>query len=382
MVGVLASIALALGPHTAHPCMAAQPRGPSVPAPLGLHTTCGWYEHDRNGRTFRLPNHWGAKHGIGTGRRYGARLDVCFHHTGHIPLCVHGKLVWRSRGAYGGFSGDLAFGPREFAFADYYKGVYLTDLRRPERLVLRGRGLYPDDFTRNGDLIVVAHHALVVVSRAGKIVGRHPFRSSNGFAFDWRSDTYVFVTPRGRLATLRERRVRLGPVVAKLGGVGVIAKGVIAFAGRGVLTLMREDGSTVASSRWDARRETLVAGPSASLDMRTFGYELVRARPRPPGRAVPRGPATLYVLHPGGRRARVLLQRWRSPVECVEGGPCAGGLDWNGRFFLYQPGDGHVGVVDSATGRVIELTRFDRSLPHLGTQPEQAVIAWKREFPR
>ena len=68
-------------------------------------------------------------------------------------------------------------------------------------------------------------------------------------------------------------------------------------------------------------------------------------------------------------------------MECVEGGPCAGGFDWNGRFFVYQPGDGHVGVVDSATGRVVDLTQFDRSLPHLGTRPEQAVIGWKREFP-
>ena len=68
-------------------------------------------------------------------------------------------------------------------------------------------------------------------------------------------------------------------------------------------------------------------------------------------------------------------------MECVEGGPCAGGFDWNGRFFVYQPGDGHVGVVDSLTGRVVDLTRFDRSLPHLGTRPEQAVIGWKREFP-
>jgi len=377
MVGALAALALALAPHAAHPCLVAQPRGPAVPGPLVLHTTCGWYEHDPNGRTFRLPNHWGARHGIGTGRRYGAKLDVCFDHTRHIRLCLRGRLVWRSRGAYSGFAGDLAFGPREFAFADYYRGVFLTDLRQPERLVLHGRGLYPDDFTRNGDLIVVAHHVLVVVSRSGEIVGRHRFRASNGYAFDWRSDTYVFVTPRGRLAALRARRVHLGPMVAQLGRVSVVAKGLISLAGRGRLTIMREDGTLVATAGWRPEREALVVGPGASPDRRTFVYELSTARR--PGQL---GAATLYVLHPGDRRAQVLLRRWRSPVECVEGGPCAGGLDWNGRFFLYQPGDGHVGVVDSATGRVIDLTRFDRSLPHLGPRPEQAVIGWKREFPR
>jgi hypothetical protein len=365
VVELLAALALA------HPCLAPIARGPAVPAPLVLHTSCGWYEHDPNGRTFRLPNHWGAIHGIGSGRRYEPRLDVCCDRSRHVSLRLHGRLVWRSRRRYPGYAGQLAFGPHEFAFADYTRGVFLTDLRRPERLVVRGRGLYPDDFTRNGDLVVVAGSTLVVVSRRGRAVGRHRFRRGNGYAFDWRSDTYVYVAPSGRLATLRNRQVRLGPAVAALGGVSIPARGIVALTGRSRFTVLREDGSFVARAEWDPRAETLLSGPSASPGAESFVYELAAG-----------GAATLYVVHPGQRQGRVLLRRWRSPLRCVEGGPCAGGFDWNGRYFVYSPGDGHLGVVDSTTGRLIDLTRFDRSLPHLGARPETAGIAWKSEFPR
>jgi hypothetical protein len=371
VVGLVAALVLA------HPCLASVARGPAVPAPLALHTSCGWYEHDPDGRTFRLPNHWGAVHGIGSGRRYGAQLDVCCDSTRHISLRLHGRLVWRSRGAHPGYAGQLAFGPHEFAFADYHRGVFLTDMRGPERLVVSGRGLYPDDFTRNGDLVVVAGNSLVVVSRHGRVVARHLFRRANGYAFDWRSDTYLFVTPGGRLAALRGRRVRSGPPIPRLSGLSVLARGLIAVAADDRLTVMREDGSVVATGGWNSTRNTLIAPEvSVSPDRRTFVYALSTAR------RAQLGAATVFVLHPGDRRGHRLLRRWRSPTACFEGGPCAGGFDWDGRFFIYAPGDGHVGIVDSATGGLLDLTRFDRSLPQLGERPERAAIGWKSEFPR
>ena len=377
MVGALAALALSLFPHAAHPCLAPQPRGPALPAPVVLHTSCGWYERDADGRTFRLPNHWGAIHGVGSGRPYGARLDVCCLRTHHIGLTLDGRVVWRSTRAHPGYGGELAFGPHEFAFADSVRGVYLTDLRSPERLVVRGRGLYPDGFTRDGDLVVVGKGALVVVARSGRAIGTHAFRPRNGYAFDRRSDTYVFVAPDGRLAVLRSRRVLLGPDVANLGALSVVADRTVSFTRRGGLTVMREDGNPVATARWNARIETMVGGEvSASPDGRTFVYALTRAR----GERL--GATTLFVLHAGDREGHRLLSRWRSPTTCFEGGPCAGGYDWHGRFFLYQPGDGHVGIVDSATARLIDLTRLDRSLPHLGPRPERAAIAWESDFPR
>ena len=377
MTGVLAALALALSPHAAHPCLAPQPRGPAIPAPIVLHTSCGWYEHDPSGRTFRLPSHWGAIHGVGSGRRYGAQLGVGCLRTHHICLTLHDRVVWRSRRAYPSYGGELAFGPHEFAFSDYDHGVFLTDLRHPERLVVAGRGLYPDDFTRNGDLIVIGRGKLIVVSRGGRIVGVHWFRASNGYAFDRRSDTYLFVTLRGRLAALRDRRVRLGRAIPRLGGLTVLARGLVAVAGRGRLSVLHEGGGVVATASWDPRTETLVGYEvAASPDRKTFLYALSTAR------RAELGAATLFVLHPGNRRGRPLFRGWRSPVTCFEGGPCADGFDWDGRFVLYQPGDGHIGIVDSATGRLIDLTRFDGSLPHLGKFPERAAIAWKRDFPR
>ena len=259
----------------------------------------------------------------------------------------------------------------EFAFADYRRGVFLTDLRGPERLVVRGRGLSPDDFTRNGDLVVAAGNALIMVSRADRVVGRFRFRPGSGYAFDRRRDAYVFVTPHGRLAVLRRRRVRIGPTVARLGPVRLLAPGLLAFTGRTGFTVMREDGAVVDAARWNPRAETLVAGPAVSPDGRSFVYELVRG-----------GAATVLVVRQRERRGHVLLRRWRSPTRCIEGGPCAGGFDWDGRFFLFQPGDGHVGLVDSGSGRLIDLTRLVHGLPHLGPRPEGAALAWKSDFPR
>jgi hypothetical protein len=120
MTGLAA--ALALVSHAAHPGRVQPPRGPRVPAAIVLHTSCGWYELDTDGRTSRLPNHWGAKHGIGTGRRYGAQLDLCCDPTGHISLRLRGRLVWRSRERHPGYGGQVAFGPHEFAFADDGRG--------------------------------------------------------------------------------------------------------------------------------------------------------------------------------------------------------------------------------------------------------------------
>ena len=61
-----------------------------------------------------------------------------------------GRLVWRSQSLYPNDGGSVAFGPGEFAFASYRRGVFLTDLTSGERLVVRGRGLFPYEFTSGG----------------------------------------------------------------------------------------------------------------------------------------------------------------------------------------------------------------------------------------
>jgi hypothetical protein len=49
---------------------------------------------------------------------------------------------------------------------------------------------------------------------------------------------------------------------------------------------------------------------------------------------------------------------------------------------MFEPGDGHVAVIDLRSGRALDLTRFDRSLPHLGPRFEEALIAWRSDFRR
>jgi hypothetical protein len=193
------------------------------------------------------------------------------------------------------------------------------------------------------------------------------------------ADTLHFVTPVGRLAAVHDRQLRLSVHVAGLGELTQPASGLLAFTGNRRLVVMRPDGSRVANAGWNPADETLASLLGVSADRKRFVFELVRAGPRARS-----GPATLYVLRPGGRSARLLFRWWRSPLGCIEGDRCAAqaGFDWSGDTFLFEPGDGHAAAIDSRTGHAVDLTRFDRSLPHLGPRPEEATIAWKTDFPR
>src|ERR687884_2252491 len=162
MVVPLVAVAVAT-----HPCRSALPRGPAVPAAIVLRTSCGAFRLGPDGRVTRLPRRWLARHSGGTGRRYGADLQLRPTRTGRIVVLRRGRLLWRSTGRYPRDGGDVAFGPHAFAFASYRRGVFLTDLGRPERLVVRGRGLYPFGFLRDGELLVTSSRSIAVVSRGG-----------------------------------------------------------------------------------------------------------------------------------------------------------------------------------------------------------------------
>src|SRR5438477_12186019 len=131
MIIPLLALALATSSPQARPCRAALPRGPAVPAPIVLQTSCGGYELATDGRVSRLPRHWFAKHGGGTGRRYGADISVRRTPAGRFILLRDGRAIWRSRGLYRNDGADVAFGPREFAFAAYRRGIFMTGLNGP-----------------------------------------------------------------------------------------------------------------------------------------------------------------------------------------------------------------------------------------------------------
>src|SRR6266700_5676928 len=97
---LLAAAALASTTAPAHPCRARLPRGPAVPAPIVLWTTCGGYRVAADGTVSRLPRHWLVRHGSGTGRRYGAHLDIRRTRAGGFLLLFKGRVVWRSSSLY------------------------------------------------------------------------------------------------------------------------------------------------------------------------------------------------------------------------------------------------------------------------------------------
>jgi hypothetical protein len=353
------------------PCRAPLPRAPALPAPVVAWSSCGAFRVATDGRVSRLPRHWLALHGSGTGRRWGAKLAIRRNRAGRHFLLRRGRVVWRSRGLYPDDAGSIAFGPGLFAFASYGRGVFLTDLQHAERLVVRGQALYPLDFTEDGDLVVVARHELVLVSRAGSVVRRLRFRPRNSFALDGRSGTLFFVTPGGRLAAAHDRRVQLGRSVATIGGpISTPARGVVVFGGMRTIVVTRADGSIVARARWRSSRVGSDSGVSASPDGRLFAFRLTDARP-----GSKRATATVYFLRAGATRAVPILRHRLGPSGCAVGA----NLFWRGHFLLYSSTDGHRAIVDTATRAVTDLTSLAAALPHRSAA-ERASLAWASDF--
>jgi hypothetical protein len=353
------------------PCRAPLPRAPALPAPIVAWSSCGAFRVGTDGAVTRLPRHWLARHGSGTGRRWGADLAIRRNRAGRHFLLRGGAVVWRSHGLYPDDAGSIAFGPGLFAFASYRRGIFLTDLRHPERLVVRGQALYPLDFTEDGDLVVVAHGELVLVSRAGRVVRRFRFRPRNSFALDGRSGTLFFVTPGGRLAATHDRRVRLGRSVARIGGqISTPARGVVVFGGARSIVVMRDDGSVVARARWRSPRVGSDSGVSASPDGRLFAFRLSDARA-----GSKRATATVYLLRAGSSHAVPILTHRLGPSGCAMGA----NLFWRGGYLLYSSTDGRRAIADAATRKILDLTRLAAALPRRSAA-ERASLAWASDF--
>ena len=353
----------------AHPCHARLPHGPALPAPIVMRTACGSFHVATDGRVSRLPRHWLVRHSGGTGRRFEATLNVHRNRAGRYFLLDHGRLLWRSHALYPNDGGSIGFGPGEFAFASYCRGVYLTDLRGAERLVVRGRGLYPYDFTDAGDLIVVASRTIVIVSRQGRTLRRFHFRARNGLAFDARSDTLFFVTRRGRLAVVRGMQLRLARRI-RIDGALSAQNGLLVFGGAHSITVSRRDGSVVARAAWESRSLGADSGVSVEPGGRAFAFRLSDARP-----GARSATATIYLLRRGASRATPLYRHHLGPSGCAVGA----NLSWHGRFLLYSSTDGHQAVVDTATGGVTDLSGLATLLPRLSVA-EHASPAWTSDL--
>jgi hypothetical protein len=230
MIATLAAAAIAASAFpAAAPCRAPLPTGPPVPAPIVFETSCGGFRLGTDGRVSRLAPGWFSARSGGTGRLYGAELRVRRNPAGRITLLRDGRVVWRSQHLYPNDAADVAFGRGAFAFSSYRRGVFLTDLESPERLVVAGRARYPHDFFASGRLIVAASGRITVLLPNGTVERRASYSRRGGYTFDRERNTLYFVTPSGRLATLQESRLQIGRQLDVDGAIGFSRPGLLLF---------------------------------------------------------------------------------------------------------------------------------------------------------
>jgi len=374
VIAALTAAVLATAATPAAPCRAPLPEGPpAVPAPIAFKTSCGGFRLETSGRVTRLPPGWFAAHASGTGRRFGADLKLRRNRAGRILILRGGQLVWRSRDLYPNDAADVAFGPNAFAFSSYRRGVFLTDLRRPERLVFPGRGRFPHDFFTSGRLIVTGGRAIAVLSPAGRVERRYLYSRRGGYAFDGDSNTLFFVTPRARLAILRESRLRIGRRLGFDGMISFTKPGRLLFFGARSLTLADRDGRLIASTRWPRGRiDVLDSGAAVSPDGRRVAFRLSDARP-----GATKGNAVLFVLSAGQTRARSIYRHHLGSLGCASGAS----MHWHGRHLLYGSADGQLAIIDGVSGRRRDLSRFAEALPRRSSS-ERAQAAWASDYPK
>jgi hypothetical protein len=342
---------LSLGAHP-DPCAKSLPRGPHVPAPIVLSTDCGWYSLDTDGDVSRLPADWYATHHEPWHPAYG--LTYRRTRSGRYIVVRNRHGVWRSAGLYFSEDGSGTFGPHAFAFASWgQRGIFLTDLRGPERLVLRGRAFFPMGFTAQGELLVSGRRSIIVLSPAGTVVRWLRFRRSNSFSFDQQTGTVYFVTPRGMLTAARGSDVRrIGP--AERGWIGILDHGLLAFGSSGHLAIMRrDDGSLVASASWRGARKEIDSDIAVSDDGKVFAYRV----------ASDLGWASVYFLRAGERQARMVYRHRFRQVGC---GGYTTSVDFHGYSILYRSdaggGPAEVALLEP-DGSSTRLTRLLRALP-------------------
>jgi hypothetical protein len=361
MIGFVSALVLLVGSaHRADPCATALPRGPAVPAPIVLSTDCGWFRLETDGAVIRLPIDWLAKQNRTWRQRHGGRLTVKRTGAGRYLVVRRGRVIWRSTGLYYNEAGSIAFGPHSFAFDSYgRRGVFLTDLRSPERLVLHGRGLYPIGFSNRGDLLVSGRRVITAVSHAGTVLRRYPFRRASSFAFDEQAKTLYFVSPDSVLSAAHGRAVRRIRKVRVRGSIGLLGRRLLTFTGQRHVAVLRRDGSFVAGAGWHGARRELDAGVATTDDGKVFAFRVSRARP-----GADRSTATVYVLRARQARTRVVYRHRLDQAGCGSGAS----LDWHGSSLLYRSVDG-TGVAEAAVltlGRSpTRLTPLLRALPRL-----------------
>jgi hypothetical protein len=351
------------------------PRGPAVPARLVVWDSCGVFRLDTHGRLHRLRRHWLAYHGGGTGRRFGADLQIRRTHEGAYVLRRHGRTIWSSSGLYPNDYTGVAFGPGLFAFGSYtHRGIFLTDLRSPERRVARGRDIFPLGFTLGGQLLVDARPLILVIGRNGSLLRHYRYAPRRGFTFDERKSLLFLVTPAAALAEVEGMRARIvGRAPRIVASPSLLAPGLLAWVGRHGLVVTDSTGRVVASSTWPSALGTADIGVMSSPDAELFAYRLSNLRP---GR--PRASTAVFVLRRGDHVAHRVFDQPAAQPGC---GGVPGGLSWNRHNLLYDFGDGRLVVLDADSGARTNLSAFAKTVPRRDPG-ELLAFAWASSFTR
>ena len=353
-----------------------------------VQTSCGWFGLKPSGRLTRLPRSPVESGGGGIAvdgtRSYGADLVIRRTHPGRFIVlrlrrtpagALTRTVSWRSSGDYYNTGEETAFGPHLFAFDDYYRGLYLTDLRHPERLVLRGRGLYPIGFTGGGELLVAGSgHPISVVGPDGRLLRHYPYRPGSGFAWDYVTDTLYFVRPDGVLAAAHGAHLRLLRRLKGIEGqIGFTLPGLLVFNGQRSVTITNLAGRLVARARWPRTSiDNFDSGLSVSPDGRSFAFRLSNAHP-----GARHGEAVVYALHAGQSHARAIYRHRLGASGCAVGA----GMEWSGRYLLYSSTDGQQAVLDTRGGRPISLMPLLHRIPQRGRSKTYNVY-WRNDLAR
>jgi hypothetical protein len=318
------------------------PSGPTgLSSAIRIETRCGAFAIDGDGVRF-------------LGMRKPTRaFEALSWRRGRLRFHRAGRVVWRSAKRYdrrAKFSLTVA-DERSLAFQQWGGPLYMANFGAAERPVGRINE-FPIGWTRAGMLVTAQEYRLQARSRSGRVV---PIRSHRrgSFSFDERTRTLLFVSPRKELMRTDGRRPRRVASLASLGlgrwfQIAPLPSGGIVLLGRRLVVLDR-GGATVASDR--AR-----GGSGGPAEGRDGMLATVATRHLDNYR---RARESVRLLRRGERSSKVLFAHTFSPRPCAH----MATLAWRGTDLLYWTTEGHVVVIDTRSGKHIDLTPAARRLP-------------------
>ena len=309
------------------------PSGPTgLRAAVRVDTSCGSFVVGRQGVRYAGPRQKGLRYvGLVGGRR------------GWLNFYERGRIRWRShrRHQWGAGTSD----GRSLAFLSSRARLYLTDLVGPERAV-GARFENPLGWTRAGFLITRTRYVLRVRTRSGRLVRKLSSREWSQ-RFDERSRTLLYLTRDGALVRTDGRSMhKVAPRIKRGVEIVPLEDQRVALLGRRRLTILRSDGSFLASDR---RPYNVPALSSHGL------IAMIATGPLEGSRST----ESVRLLRAG--------QRSSTPLHVGKVGALGCGhwpmLAWGGDELLYSTSEGHVVVIKPSSEEKLDLTAVVKRLP-------------------